>query len=108
MEFDSEHPVAYGMPEEAAAVFTRSLAFDIVSSAEQERIPTVVAKYSGERVLMSGFLNGEKYLQGKGAAAEVPLGKGKVILLGFGIQNRGQPHGTFKLLFNSLFYGAAR
>jgi hypothetical protein len=62
----------------------------------------------GERFLLIGFLNGEKYLQDKGSAAEVPLGRGKVILLGFGVQHKGQPHGTSKLLFNSLYYGAAR
>jgi 2-keto-4-pentenoate hydratase len=57
---------------------------------------------------MSGYLMGEKYLQNKAAAVDVPLGKGKVILLGFAVQNRAQPHGTFKLLFNSLYYGAAK
>jgi hypothetical protein len=103
-----EHPVSFGMPEEAAAVFTRSLAFDILPSFTEEQVPAVISKYSDERLLMSGFLEGAKYLQGKGAAVEVPLGRGKVILLGFGVQNRGQPHGTFKLLFNALYYGTAR
>ena len=33
------------------------------------------------------------------------MGKGKLVLLGFAVQNRAQPHATFKLLFNSLYYG---
>jgi hypothetical protein len=108
MEFDATHPISYGMPEEAAAVFTESLAFGTIASFDSERKPKVAAKYSDEELLMSGFLEGEKYLQGEGAVVEVPLGRGKVVLLGFGVQHRGQPHGTFKLLFNSLYYGASR
>ena len=57
---------------------------------------------------MSGYLMGEKYLQKKAAAVDIPLGKGRVILLGFASKNRAQPLGTFKLLFNSLFYVAAQ
>ena len=33
------------------------------------------------------------------------MGKGKLVLLGFAVQNRAQPHATFKLLFDSLYYG---
>jgi len=108
MEFNSKHPVAYGMPEEAPAFFTRSPAFSILSSFEGDKAPEVIAKYPGGSLLMSGYILGEKYIQNKVSAVEVPLGKGKVILLGFGVQSRAQPHGTFKLLFNSLYYGAAR
>ena len=42
------------------------------------------------------------------AAVDATLGKGRVILLGIGIEQRAQPHGTFKLLLNSLFYGVSR
>jgi hypothetical protein len=38
---------------------------------------------------------GEEYLQVRIAAAEVTMGKGRVVLLGFSPQNRAQPHGTF-------------
>lgn len=107
MKFNPEHPVAYGMPEEAPAMFIRSPAFDIFPTFEGTA-PVTVAKYPGENLLMSGYLRGEKFLRNKAAAVEVPLGKGRVIMLGFGIQQRGQPHGTFKLLFNSLYYGSAQ
>jgi len=43
---------------------------------------------------------GEKYLQNRAAAVEVRLSKGKIILLGFRVQHRGQTL-TFKL-FNSF------
>jgi hypothetical protein len=103
MEFDTKHPVAYGMPEEGPGMFYRSAAFDILPTFE-EKPAVAIAKYSNSDLLMSGYLLGEKYLQNKTAAADIPLGKGRVILLGFAVQNRAQTHGTFKLLFNALFY----
>lgn len=105
MEFDPTHPVAFGMPEEAPAMFIRSPAFGIQSSFEKEKSPQIIAKYPKESILMSGYLLGEKYLKNRASAVDIPLGEGRVILLGFGVQSRAQPHGTFKLLFNSLYYG---
>ena len=108
MDFDPKHPVAYGMPEEAPAMFIRSPAFNILASFQGKKAPVVVAKYPGDSLLMSGYLLGEKYLHHKASAVEVTLGNGKVIMLGFGVQSRAQPHGTFKLLFNSLYYGSSK
>jgi hypothetical protein len=104
MEFDPKHPVAYGMPEKAPGMFIQSPAFRF-NPAFGDKGPAAIAKYPGEDILMSGYLKGEKYLKNAVAAAEVPIGKGRVILLGFGVEQRGQPHGTFKLLFNALYYG---
>ncbi len=105
MEFDPKHPVAYGMPEKGTGMFYESTAFDILPGFEGKG-PAAIAKYPAADLLASGYLTGENYLVNKVAAADVPLGKGRVILLGFGVQNRAQPHATFKLLFNSLYYGA--
>jgi hypothetical protein len=90
------------MPSEAPALFVRSPAFAVHPSFDEAK-PRVIAKYSGKDILMSGYLKGEQYIQNQASAVEVPLGRGKVILLGFGVQARAQPHGTFKLLFNSLY-----
>jgi glutamine amidotransferase-like uncharacterized protein len=106
MEFDPQHPVTYGMPEEAPALFNNSPAFAVTASFEGEKAPVVAAKYPSENILLSGYLRGEKHLLKKASVVEVPMGKGSVILLGFGVQSRAQPHGTFKLLFNSLYYGS--
>jgi hypothetical protein len=62
----------------------------------------VIARYPSTGLLLSGWIGGEQYLHDKIAAAEVSLGKGRVILLGFSVQNRAQPHGTFPLLFNAI------
>jgi len=106
MKFNPVHPVAYGMPDEAAAVFVDSRAFTVLPDFKGDRPPAVIAGYADSNLLMSGYLKGESYLAGRASALDVPLGRGRVILLGFGVQNRAQPHGTFKLLFNSLFLGA--
>jgi glutamine amidotransferase-like uncharacterized protein len=57
--------------------------------------------------LLSGFLIGEKYLNGQAAALEARLDKGRVILFGFRPQWRGQPFGTLRALFNAVLLGAS-
>jgi len=113
---DSSHPVGYGMPEWASGYFTRSQAFEIVkekkddtgAAYEKDRHPadrypaTVVARYSDTVLLESGFLNNGALIADKPAVVEVKYGDGRIVLLGFRVQNRGQPHGTFKLLFNAI------
>ncbi|MPZ20413.1 MAG: peptidase M14 [Luteitalea sp.] len=118
IDVDNSHPVAWGMPEEAAAFFAGSPAFDVGyrrgrSRAPEEAAPTppanvkIVASYPGEDALMSGWLLGESYLHEKAAALEATVERGRVVMLGFRVQHRGQPHGTFKLLFNSLLLGGS-
>jgi len=108
LEFDPGHPLAYGMPKEAAAVFLGSCAFDILPSFEAKKEPKSAARYAAENLLMSGWIYGEKIIQQKSSVLDIPFGNGKVILLGFPVQFRGQPHGTFKLLFNAIHYGTAK
>lgn len=103
LEFDTAHPLAYGMPKETAAVFADSCAFDVLPSFEAKKEPRSAAKYAGENLLMSGWIHGEKLIQQKSALLEVPVEKGKLILMGFPVQFRAQPFGTFKLLFNAIY-----
>jgi hypothetical protein len=42
------------------------------------------------------------------AVAEARVGKGKLFLFGPEITFRAQPHGTFKFLFNGIYYGGAQ
>jgi len=107
LALDTAHPVAYGMPAEAGAVFAEGCAFDLYPSFEGKKETKSVATYAAENLLMSGYLYGEKLVQRKTALAEVPFEKGRIILFGFPATYRAQPLGTFKLLFNAIFYGAA-
>jgi hypothetical protein len=97
-------PILAGMPREGSAYFDRSLAFDVPPNSSAR----VLARYSEIGPLESGWLLGPEKLQGKAALVEVPLGQGRVILFAFPPQHRGQTHGTFRLLFNTLFRSADR
>jgi hypothetical protein len=46
-------------------------------------------------------------LQDGVAVVDAPVGKGRLLLFGPEITFRAQPHGTFKFLFNGIFYGGA-
>jgi hypothetical protein len=54
---------------------------------------------------ISGYIDGAEHLERTAAGVEYVVGKGHVVLIGFRAQHRAQPHRTFKLLFNSLFFG---
>jgi len=104
MKFNNNNPVSYGMPEEGCGMFSGSPVFEIIATFKKDSKPSVIAKYPNENLLLSGYINGEKIIRQKASAVEVPYGKGKLILLGFPIQYRGQSHSTFKLLFNAVYY----
>ena len=36
------------------------------------------------------------------AIVDVSYGDGHVVLIGIGVQRRGQPHGTYRILFNAM------
>lgn len=96
---DLSHPIMAGMPGQAAVFVDGSPVFDV----GQGFSGTVLARYADSgSPLLSGYLIGEKYLAGKAAALDVPLDSGHVILLGFRPEWRGQPFGTFRVLFNAL------
>ena len=95
------HPVMAGMPDKAAIFADSNPIFDTTEGFKG----TVLARYQETgSPLLSGFMIGEKYLQGKAAALDVELDKGHVILLGFSPQWRGQSFGTFRVVFNSALY----
>jgi hypothetical protein len=101
VDFDEEHPLAYGMPSEGLVLFWSSPAFEIIPSSKNADYETIV-RYADEDILQSGWLIGEKHLSKKAGMVKARYGKGDVVLIGFRTQNRSQTHGTFKLFFNSV------
>jgi hypothetical protein len=91
------------MLEETPAYFITSSAFEVLSRPEGgTQNVTTIATYAEKDALISGWMLGEKYLNGKTALAEVPYGKGKIVLFAFRPQHRGQTFGTFPFIFNAL------
>ena len=112
---NTEHPLGYGMQDTIATSFSQSRAFEAVrqdkmgeggrEDTELPEPPPVeeVVRYAEEDLLMSGWAMGEKKnIGGEAAMMRVRQGEGDVVLFGFRPQFRGQPRGTYKLLFNAL------
>ncbi|MCY7348095.1 MAG: M14 family metallopeptidase [Pyrinomonadaceae bacterium] len=98
LDVDKTSPLAKGFGKQAAAYFINSSAFEIT---DQTKVRSA-ATYANKNALLSGWLLGEKYLNGKTALAETNYGKGKIVLFAFRPQHRGQTFGTFPFIFNAL------
>jgi len=98
LSVNTRHPLAKGLREETPAYFTNSSAFEVAADANVR----IVAKYADENALISGWMLGEKRINGKAALVETDLGKGKLIMFAFRPQHRGQTFGTFPFVFNAL------
>jgi hypothetical protein len=124
---DTSDPLGYGMTEEVALNFVNGGAFDVLGQAgcvddllnqrhcrEVSRggrplveMPSIsrfdsIVNYAAEDILMSGWANGTEHIATKTAMARIPHGAGNVVVFGFRPQFRGQPRGTYKLIFNAL------
>jgi len=96
----AKNPLVAGLMPDTVVMFERGPAFD----TKPEFKGTVLARYPKERSpLMSGYLAGADRLEGKAAALEAEYGKGRVILLGFKPQWRGQSHAAYKFFFNAFY-----
>jgi len=103
---DNTRPIAFGLAERVDVFFDESPVWHAAPNAPAEQIRTV-AWYDSDRPLRSGWAWGQEYLKDGAAVAEADVGRGKLYLFGPEILFRGQPHGTFKFLFNGLHLARA-
>jgi hypothetical protein len=101
---DNKHPLAYGMPERMDFFFVDSPSFRLPPDARQKGLNSV-ASFDSDTPLRSGWAWGQKHLAGTTAVLEASVGNGKLFLFGPEILFRSQPHGTYKFLFNGIYYG---
>jgi hypothetical protein len=98
---DPTHPVMAGMPDKAKVFSDGSPVFTTLDGFQG----AAIAKYQATgSPLQSGYLLGERFLNGYAAALDVKQGNGHVILIGFRPQWRGQPVGSFRVVFNAALY----
>ena len=100
-----DQPVNYGMPNEAAIFVDDAIAYQTTPPSPGVR-RSALATYPAakEDILLSGWATGLDRLERRDAAVAFTLGKGKVVMFGFRVQNRAQTEGTFKMLFNAILW----
>jgi hypothetical protein len=103
---DNTNPLAYGMPERVDVFFDNSPVFDLMPEAALKDV-RAVAWFESKNPLRSGWVWGDAYLWRGIQVIDAPVAKGRLFLFGPEIIFRGQPHGTFKLLFNGIYGGSA-
>jgi hypothetical protein len=103
---DVNHPIGHGMKERTHIFFDNSPVFRLGAGSADQGLKAV-AWFDNPAPLKSGWAWGQQYLDKGVAVVEASLGKGRVLLFGPEIIKRAQPHGTFKFLFNGLFYSVA-
>ena len=103
---DNTQPLAYGMDDHAMVFYDESPAFRLLPQASARGVKPI-AWYDSPTPLRSGWAWGQQYLDQAVSIVEAPVGKGHVVLFGNEVLWRGQPHGTFKMFFNGIYYGSA-
>jgi hypothetical protein len=99
---DNTMPLGYGFDTEVDVFFDDSPVFKVDGRGARR-----VAWYPDASPLRSGWALGQRYLEGHAAVIDAPLGRGRVLLFGPEIVHRAQSHGTFKFLFNGIYYPRA-
>jgi hypothetical protein len=103
---DRSQPLAYGMDEKTLVMWDESPAFRLQPEAAVKGVRPV-AWFDNATPLRSGWAWGQQYLDQAVAIVDAPLGKGRVVLFGPEVLWRAQPHGTFKMFFNGIYYPSA-
>jgi hypothetical protein len=103
---DNSTPLGYGFEPEVDLFFDKSPVFRLAGHAAGTA--NRVAWFSSAAPLRSGWAWGQKFLENGVAVVDARLGKGRVLLFGPEVTFRAQSHGTFKFLFNAIYYATAQ
>ena len=102
VQVDTTRPVSFGMPRDVDVFYDNSPAFRLGVDAAAKGVKPI-AWFANGTPRRSGWAWGQSSLDGAVEALEAPIGKGTLYLFAPEITFRGQPHGTFKWLFNGIY-----
>ena len=103
---DGTSPLAFGVGDKVDVFFDNSPVFRMEPDASLKGVKAV-AWFDSPAPLRSGWAWGQQYLGRRRRDGRGERRKGKVFLFGPEVVCRGQPHGTFKFVFNGIYYGTA-
>jgi Zinc carboxypeptidase len=101
VHIDPSDPLAWGLGNEADVMFSASPTFRLTEGAASSPIKKV-GWFDTKLPLRSGWAWGQEHLEGGVAIIDARVGKGRLALFGPQVLFRGQPHGTFKFVFNGI------
>ena len=99
---DITSQIAAGMRADTDVFFDSSPVWRLGADAVSRGVRRL-AWFESKTPLRSGWAWGQEYLDQGVAAVDATVGKGRALLFGMEILQRGQPHGTFKFLFNGIY-----
>jgi hypothetical protein len=104
---DNTNPIAYGIGNRVDMMFNRSPVLRLAAGAEAQGVRRV-AWYDSAKPLRSGWAWGQEHVQNGLAAIEADVGEGKLYMFAPEVLYRGQPHRTFKFVFNGIYLATAK
>jgi hypothetical protein len=96
---------AAGADDHIDVFFNNDPVFRLAPDAEAHGVRPIMW-FDNAKPLRSGWAWGQNYLEGGTTALEATVGKGKAFAFGPEITFRGQPHATFRFLFNAIYAGS--
>jgi hypothetical protein len=104
---DRSDPLAWGvLGDEVDVMFSASPTFRLADDAASKGLRRV-GWFDSKAPLRSGWAWGQERLEGGTAIVDARVGQGRLALFGPQVLFRGQPHGTFKLVFNGIVQSVA-
>jgi hypothetical protein len=109
----NQQPFLAGLPSEVPLFFSDSAAWRVMTKAEREAAsrsggdPQIYVQYASNRLLLSGYLDSPKTLEGQLAWVSFPRNAGTIHLFGFRPHYRAWSQATFHLLFRAMLFSPA-